>query len=415
MYQAVPSHNAIVDHPGLSLRWTWKGTAQINGGLAVVDNHVFVDDFAERVVSLDLLTGKVEWVSSASNILMSTPVVANGLVIVGSGHNGRLHGDPEQSPYAYSGQGTQSRTWGRPEGDQELAFDASTGEKRWSFDTVGEDMPSPALIGDILVFVNGDLHAYALNARTGELQWQQQTDGVGTMASANVSGDRALLSFCNDGPYHCHTVAVDAESGRVEWESPLGNSDSAPTVGGGLVFVSGLDNANSTALHGRGVVAALDLATGRLRWIYRSPALGPFTQVGSNERAIAGTYANNVYFQAIPTSNQFIAFDANSGKVKWELRSVAPIKMSCIVRNGVVYVGDTAGVLYALDARTGFELSLRTFPKPFSTAPPIAIGESLIVVDGTDIIAFPIASMTGRVRMHTMASLPARSLVPVVP
>jgi outer membrane protein assembly factor BamB len=392
MYQAVPSHNAVFNVPHVSAAWTWAGGAQINGGLAVVDQTVFVVDFAHRLVALDLQSGKQKWSASGPNVMMSTPVVSNGVVVIGTGHNGRLKGPHDDSPYAYAGDGRSSRVWGQEEGDHVIGFDGATGAQLWSFDTVGEDMPSPAYLDGLLVFVNGDLHAYALDPRSGEMAWQRAVDGVGTMASATAAGRVVLVSFCNDAPYRCSTNAIEPKSGAVAWTSPWGNSDSSPTVGGNTVFLSGIDNKRSTAHRGAGVAAAVDLATGKQRWVYNNARSGPFTEISSNERAIAGTYADGTYYQAFPTSDEFIAFDAKTGTTKWRFASAGPIKMSCVVDHGMVYVADTVGMLYVLDARDGRVVQMKSFRQPFTTSPPVIVDRTLLVVNGSAVMAFPLAA-----------------------
>jgi outer membrane protein assembly factor BamB len=394
MYQRDASHNAVVEGP-LRPKWTWASDAQINGGVAVVGGRLYLDTFSKKVVALDVSTGAQLWVSGADNILMSTPVVENDTVIVGSGHNGRLNAPSMDSPYPYAGDSRPSAIWGRPEGDRIVAFDAGTGEKRWEFATAGEDMPSPVLVNGAAVFVNGDKHMYALEVADGALSWQQSVDGLGTMASSISVNGNAIASMCNDAPYRCQTVAVDPGSGHIRWTSPFGNSDSSPTSGDGLVFLSGLDNRTVSQRAGTAVVAALDAVSGLPRWKYRSARSGLFTELGSNERAIAGTYAGGTYYQAVPMTDEFIAFDAAQGRVRWVFHSTGPIKMSCVVKDGRVYVGDTAGLMYVLDASSGRQLAARAFRSPFSVSPPVIVGQSLIVANSSLVYAIPLDELGG--------------------
>jgi outer membrane protein assembly factor BamB len=61
--------------------------------------------------------------------------------------------------------------------------------------------------------------------------------------------------------------------------------------------------------------------------------------------------------------------------------------MSPVVRDGVLFAGDTAGCLYSIDARGGTLRAVRTFDAPFSTSPPLLVNDALIVVVGQTIRA----------------------------
>src|SRR5690348_18033614 len=136
MYQRYPTHNAVFDEPqALKVRWTALTGAKINGGLAVSNGTIYAVSFDKKLYAIDERTGAVRWTANADNILMSTPVVQGGVVIVGSGKDGFLKPDDYIS-----------QVWGRPEGDDELAFSARDGRLLWKIHTVGQNMPSPAIV-----------------------------------------------------------------------------------------------------------------------------------------------------------------------------------------------------------------------------------------------------------------------------
>jgi outer membrane protein assembly factor BamB len=51
------------------------------------------------------------------------------------------------------------------------AFDAATGDVRWTFAANGQISGSPTVIGDVVYFATLEGRTYALNARTGEQLW----------------------------------------------------------------------------------------------------------------------------------------------------------------------------------------------------------------------------------------------------
>jgi outer membrane protein assembly factor BamB len=386
MYQKFPNHNALVKFSGTLRPWKFDARARINGGLSLSGNSLFLDTFDKQLIALDVRNGHVLWKQNTDNTLMSTPVISSGLVYVGSGDNSRLSGPTGSSTYAPPRGGLGSPIWGRPEGDAVLAFTAENGSQRWRFQTVGEDMPSPAFANNKLIFINGDLHAYELDASSGRLLWMHSVHGLATMASATLAKGLVYDSFCYDVPFTCATIAIDPKAQKIVWQSPYGNSDSSPTYGDRLVFVSGIIESRIRAVHsGYALVAALNWRTGVSEWIFRTPTIGSYTEVGSSERAITGTFYRNIYYQAIPTHDLLVAFDARTGLVRWRFHSTAPIKMSPVVSGDKLFVGDTAGVLYVIDIRNGKLRASALFKQPFTTSPPVIVGRNLIIANDTTV------------------------------
>ena len=68
----------------------------------------------------------------------------------------------------------------------------------------------------------------------------------------------------------------------------------------------------------------------------------------------------------------------------------APVKMSAVLNNGTVYFGDTAGVLYSVDAATGALKKVRQYREAFTSSPPIISGHTMLFVNGTSVYALPI-------------------------
>lgn len=384
MYQYQPSHNAVFDDTGPSYDWHFAAGGKINGGLAVVGDTIYFESFARELVALNRRNGRLLWRAHLPNIAMTTPIVADGVVIVGTGRNDVLE---------------QTRTrlvWGVPGGDEIAAFDAGSGRVRWTYRTVGEDMPSPALVTvggrDAIVFANGDDHVRALDVRTGHLIWSRPVSGISTMSSAAADGGIVYVVAGVAAAMHQpdHVYAIRASDGGIVWSAPYGNADDSPVLGGGRVFVedsqsvSGPSNANAI-----NDVYAIDEASGRLLWAHNSEA-GFFTSAGTNEEAIAGLYDRDTLFESLPAARRFAAYDAEQGRVLWSIQTAAAVKMSGVSANGRIYVGDTAGVLYTLDAGDGRVISRRGFPKPFTCSSPVVVGKTLYIADSDSLYALPL-------------------------
>jgi outer membrane protein assembly factor BamB len=383
-YQHSGDRNAVFTAYSIPQDWSYEAKAEINSGLTLVGNTLLFTTFSHKVVALDVRDGRVLWQAPVKNIAMSTPIVADNTVYVGTGKSGLLDRTFVQRLQYY-----KKSVWGVPGGDEVAAFDLRTGAPRWKFDTVGEDMPSALYDGGRLIFANGDWHAYALRADTGKLLWTTDVGGISTMANAVKAGNAVVVAVCGSDSV---SVALDSTTGKILWKSPYGHCDATPAYADGKVFVSDVLSGD-TSLQKTTVIAALDARTGKPLWTYRAKNEGLWSIVGSDEVAVAGTYANGTYYQAAPLQDEFIAFDANTGKIRWRFHTSGPAKMSPVVQNGRVYVGDTAGLFYTLDARDGRVLELRGFKKPFSVSPPIIAGNKILVVNGTSVNAIPV---TGR-------------------
>ncbi|HKU68461.1 MAG TPA: PQQ-binding-like beta-propeller repeat protein [Candidatus Baltobacteraceae bacterium] len=382
MYQRYPTHNAVFDQAGLNVRWTASTDGKINGGLAISNGTIYAASFDKKLYAINERTGAIRWTASADNILMSTPVVQDGVVIVGSGKDGFLKPDDYMS-----------QVWGRPEGDDVYAFSTKDGHLAWKLHTVGQNMPSPAISQGAAIFANGDLHVYALELASGKQRWSVDTPGVATMASMNVSNGVAFVPTCHNAPYACETRAIDITDGRTLWTNRYGGSDCTPTVDDGMVFVNASRD-EDTRFHtgGQITVAAIDERTGKTRWTYDAPP-GPYTYIASAERQIAGVAHDGVLYQPIGNANRVVALKERTGKVLWTVHTSGNVKMSPVVKGEVVYFGDTAGVLYQIDRRNGHVIHTTSYLQPFSTSPPVIAGETMFIANGQAVLAVPLSDV----------------------
>jgi outer membrane protein assembly factor BamB len=189
----------------------------------------------------------------------------------------------------------------------------------------------------------------------------------------------------------CETLALHPDSGELKWRAFAGNSDASPTVADRKVFVPFANPINSNHLFlASSGVQALNATTGQQVWRYNVPSAGHLTEVGSSERAIAGTYADSIYYQAIPTADEIVALAGSNGKLLWRFATAAPSKMSPVIVGGHVYIGDTAGILYVLDSYTGKPLRTFLFRSPFATSPPVVVGRTMLLVNDSYVYAFPL-------------------------
>ena len=114
-----------------------------------------------------------------------------------------------------------------------------------------------------------------------------------------------------------------------------------PVVGYGDVYLASF----------QGRMFALDAATGRTLWTYRSHMCGWASPALSNH-VVYVTFIGSPECGAHRRDGELVAFDAESGRVRW-VRRIPPSESSPLVVGSSVYVGDWRGRVWAFAAATG--------------------------------------------------------------
>lgn len=142
----------------------WWETTDIGPAYAcpvVADGRVFVTTKSALVAALDAEDGTVLWQQTLDASMYQPPAAADGTVVVGAGNGARA-----------------------------MAFDAATGERRWSFHT-GVSQSAPVVVGDRVLVSGANTGIWALDLATGEERWY--SGDLGNVGSQPVVADGALL------------------------------------------------------------------------------------------------------------------------------------------------------------------------------------------------------------------------------
>jgi outer membrane protein assembly factor BamB len=268
----------------------------------------------------------------------SSPAVANGKVYVGS-TNGKLY-----------------------------AFASDTGVKIWdSGDKIGGPIRSSPAVDGTRVFVGSDdKKLYAFNANTGAKLWDSSNSV--TLGGSVISSPAVAYGLVYVGSMDGHLCVFQASTGILEWYSGVINHPiwSSPAVTNGRVFV-GVDDSK---------LYAYNAFTGGL-WLWHS---GPtFTNAIYSSPAVVGGRVC-----AIDLSGTLATFKANADEMV-KIWSVPPVplggtKGSPAVANGMVFVGNSYGVLCAFDL-----VKTRTTGKPVWVA--MDLNTSWGGVDSSPVVA----------------------------
>jgi YD repeat-containing protein len=209
------------------------------------------------------------------------------------------------------------------------AFEAATGRQRWIVRLPGQySFSSAPTYAHGIVYVGGAGSGgtlYAASALTGRVLWTQSVMN-GDQSSPAVTDDGVYVSYACENVYD-----FDPQHGTPVWTSfgPCeGGGGRTPVVAGGLVWVR--DDA------GMGPVA-LDAATGHLALSYSSTTAPAFDD-------------SQGYFRE---GDVLVARDVHTQAPHWTFTGDSPLSSAPIVVGNHVYVGSSAGTLYAIDRTTG--------------------------------------------------------------
>ena len=313
----------------------------------------------------------VKWSFDTGGPVLASPVVAGDLVYIASAsgallaidrHSGReLWKFVSRMPIASTPAVEGDTLYFVSSAGSLVALDAATGQLRWIFATEHERhfearglhgygpagqtiadawdvyTSSPAVADGKVYFGSGDGNVYAVDARSGVLQWKFPMRGVVHASPTVVDGTVYVGSFASD--FH----ALDAATGQSKWifqagEDPANHNQvgfqSSAAVVDGVVYVGCRD------AH----VYALDAKTGRKRWDYPT-----------SKSWVNGTPAvrNGIVYVGTSDTSRLMAIDAKSGRLRFNFDAKGFVFSSAALAGGRVYFGSHNGRFYALDADDG--------------------------------------------------------------
>ena len=259
------------------------------------------------------------------------------------------------------------------------AVDTGTGTRRWAFKTGSRVTSSPAVSGGLVYVGSYDGNFYAIDAGTGALRWKFATGGERRFAGRHLHGrlpagevipdpfdiylsspavSRGMVYF---GSGDSHVYALDAATGRIRWTFKTGNVvHASPTIAGELLYIGSWDT----------WFYALNALTGRMVWRFKTGEDAEY----NNQTGIQATAAvadGTVYFEC--RDAHVYALDARTGRKKWAFDTHGSWGMSSpAVRDGKVWFATADGrSVHEVDAASGKDLFALQFSWYFSASPAI--------------------------------------------
>jgi len=335
------------------------------------------------------------WQHMTEGPIVSSPVVADGVVFIGSGDS-----------HVY-------------------ALNLSDGSVKWSRQLGSNDdladIEAPPMVRDGTVYIGStNKMFYALDAADGSERWtftaKDQITGSATPAKLR-DGRAVVLVGSYDGSLYC----LDARDGKPVWTFTTQNYiNGAPAVqeelrlvvfGGcdGFVYSIDLDtgeqhaainiehpNAGTTALHGRhaylghhgNAFVAGNFDTGAIKWTYQNKRRPfPFFSAPAitQHMAVFGGRDRDLH-----------AVDLADGKPLWQFAAGGKIDSSPVIVGDRVIVGCADGLLYIINRNDGSLVWSYEIGRAISGSPAVASGYVLIGSEDGGLYAFKAKQTQGK-------------------
>ena len=164
-----------------------------------------------------------------------------------------------------------------------------------------------------------------------KLRWNYQAKESIESSAAIVDG--AVYVGSMDG----FLYAIDLATGRVRWQyktaGPIG--ESSPCVHEGVTYIGDLS----------GTLHAIDATTGKARWTFKAEDEIKSSPNWAGNRIYFGSYDQNLY-----------CLSAATGTLIWKYKTEGPVHCTPAIDKGKIYISGCDESFRAIDAATGRQL-----------------------------------------------------------
>ena len=227
-------------------KWDFAIGGSADGSPVVSNGVVYTACFVDKTLyAIDAASGNLKW-KYGSDISGSSVCVSNGLVYTSDNQNRGF-----------------------------LAIDADKGTVKWRFSFPSNSLTSsPTLLNNIVYCMTFNGILYALDATTGDKKWEFQTSDISYFSHSSPFASNGMVYVVGGSNKDNSTnlYALDAATGAKKWSTPARDESKSPVVVKDVVYIIGAYN-NITY---NNPVLAIDAATGTIRsQISTSPTTNP--------------------------------------------------------------------------------------------------------------------------------------------
>ena len=348
--------------------------------------------------------GELAWSSETGPATLAAPVVADGMVYLGAHFRiAVLDAETGQEVASAPATGPIGNSLALADGtlyytmpDRRLvARDTTTHSIIWEYQ-MGDATSGPVSVANGIVYAGAlDGITYAVNATTGELVWQHESLGE-VKSPASLADDFAFVASADRSLY-----ALDSRTGQERARFRTGAAlAAAPVTANGLTyFVSErkLHAMEADALEYPGQYAVTRIWS--QLWLWQFPLPAPPSQPGdewrfgpdypegfpSRQKRTEGIIsAPAVAVDALyvgDTLGKMYSIDAISGTERWQFQGEDGILVSPVVAGDLLVFGDKSGWLYGLNRADGTQRWRLRLSSGVRTEPVFAEGQLLVRTD----------------------------------
>ncbi len=377
-----------------TVAWTAyiPGGGQAGIGTTVGDGLVFAGSFENQQLALNASTGAIVW-----DTLTKGPMIFDGAYSDGFFFRG----------------GTDDNTM--------YCFNAADGKIMWTYtppsDPNGYFTTGPSIAYGTVYEMNKDGYLYALNEKTGALQWKYRspdTDfmwpGMPTVADGKIyltTGQHAAYN----GPAQISQFAcLNAYNGNVIWTLPieaLAPRESAIVAYGNLYIIPGqvtsaVDTTSGTEYSTNDELWAIGSGGTPVSTPSSSPTPTPAATATPTPQLIpieSSVVSNWTMFRADASHSSTASVGPSNLTVAWKFTTDGSVISSPSLVNGVVYAGSQDKNVYALDALSG--RLIWKFATGGSIEDSPAVVNGLVYVESDDGYVYCLSADHGALNWHT--------------
>jgi len=286
--------------------WTYSSDANVISTPAMADDLVIVGDQNGKIIALKMKDGKQKWTYETSGSIFSSPAISKNKLVVGSG-DGKVY-----------------------------CLFPDDGRLIWKRQTGASVLGSPVMGGDT-IFIGGSDHSfYALDLTSGNIFWQFSGLEGPVVSSPLLYNDDVIF-----GAWDKNLYAVNRTSGQLKWKwsngSPVINYSPAaciPVAHNGVVYVVAPDR----------YISAIDANEGKTLWRNNEATVRESIGISNDGKFIYGkTMQDTIVAYHTSKESQHPAWKMNCG-FGYEHTPSALIE-----KDGKVFFGTKNGIVYCID------------------------------------------------------------------
>ncbi len=253
--------------------------------------------------------------------------------------------------------------------DKLFAINTANGEILWSKAT-GPGYVGP-VIDDDVIYMGTSTHChepgnefmYAVNRFTGDEIWKRQIYGG---IPESVQFDEEKIYFCADCGAN-KIYALNKNDGSINWtfQTPLEACPIKPMLKDNALYASYFDSPTVGELY------KINASTGKLIYKIELPG-GPW------DNSITADNKGRIFI-AIYSSYSINAYNETDGSLLWSTPLHAGSLSFNAYHNGMVYIADTMGYLYALNSTNGSIVWEKKLGNKFDISSPTISGGIIFI------------------------------------